>query len=141
LAVIVTRPVRFRLQPEMLEARTPVIPAGHAERMYIGVPLLPPVLERNAQLERPLDGRHELLLVYFEQPVEGHQCRYRRLADTDRPELVAFDQADVQDLAQRLREQRRRQPAGRAASGNHYFFHDGFARRLFLRAMRSRMLE
>jgi hypothetical protein len=71
-AVIVERLVmaaRQPVQPEMLEARRPVILAGRAERMEIGFAAILPVVEEDAELERRLRLSHELGFVDPKQAV------------------------------------------------------------------------
>ena len=64
-------------------------------------------------------GSHEFLFIDLAQLVELDERRNRRLAYANRADLIGFDEADIEDLAHRLRQQRRSHPAGGAASGDY----------------------
>ena len=111
------------LQPEMLESRTPVIGAGGAERMDVFLTHVFPVLEGDAELEGGLGGRHEVLFLHLEQAQVGHQWRNGRFPDPHGPDLLRFDQGNVEYLAHGPDQQGGRHPACGAPAGNHYFLY------------------
>src|SRR3546814_16594887 len=63
------------VQPEMLEARRPVILAGQPEAVEIAGADILPVVEQYAELEGRLCRAHEIGLVDPEQPVVVDQRR------------------------------------------------------------------
>src|SRR3546814_9576757 len=62
-------PLGTAVQPEMLEARRPVILAGQPEAVEITGADILPVVEQYAELEGRLRRAHEIGLVDAEQPV------------------------------------------------------------------------
>ena len=118
VAVVAGQLALAALQPEVLEARGPVVLAREPEGVDVVLPHVAPVLEADAELEGGLRGGHELLFVDVEQLVEGQQRGDRGLAHAHGADLVGLDQADVQRLAQRLAQAGRHHPAGRAAAGD-----------------------
>ncbi len=80
----------------MLEARSPAILAGESERVDIVFTNVLPVFERDAQLERALDGFHEILLLDLEQLVQRRYRRNGRFTHTNGADLLRLDQGNVE---------------------------------------------
>ena len=95
IAEVAAESLFLRGQPEMLEVAHPGGSADGAERMHVAVAEAAPVLEGDGELERGLGGAHEFLLVEIEQAMERLDRGKRRLADTDRADLLGLDQRDV----------------------------------------------
>src|SRR5438270_11540414 len=91
-----------RAQPEMLEIDHPRRAAHRPERMDVAVALARPVLERNAELERGARGANEIDLVDAHILMESAGGRDRGLADADSPDLVRFDERDVDQRTELL---------------------------------------
>jgi hypothetical protein len=118
IAVVAGQAALAALEPEVLEARGPVVGAGQAERMDVVLAHVAPVLEADAKLERGLGRGHELLLVDLKQLVEVHQGRDGGLANADGADRVRFDQRDLEPLAERFGDAGSGHPAGGAATGD-----------------------
>ncbi len=106
------------VEPEMLEARRPVVLAGQSERVEVPRTLFLPVVEQDAELEGRLGGAHELGLVDAEQTIEGDERRNGRFPHPDRADGVGFDQGDADRLAKRTGDGSGRHPSGGPASGD-----------------------
>ena len=113
-------PLVAGFQPEFMKLGHPRTPADFAERVDVAVTDRPPVVEHDAQLERRLRRAHERLLVNVHDAMEIAYRRYRRLADTDGADGFRLNQRDIEQAAQAGRQTTGAQPAGRAASRDHY---------------------
>ena len=111
------------LQPEMLEARRPVVLAGGAEGVNVVFAAVAPIFKSDAELERGLRGGHELLLVDSQQAMKRHERRNGRLAHAHGADLIGLHQPDVEQLAERFRQTRGHHPARGAAAGDHHASH------------------
>ena len=79
----------FRLaKVELVELHAAIILAVRTEGMEVALAICTPIDELDPELERPLARREEFVLVDADHMVEGHQRRDRRLADSDRTDLV-----------------------------------------------------
>src|SRR2546423_10146695 len=84
-----------RTQPLLVERRHAEIVAVAAERMDVALPDPEPVDELDAELERGLSPPHEIEFVDSEDLVEVHDDGDRRLAHTDRADLLGFDELNT----------------------------------------------
>ncbi len=87
-----------------------------AERVDVTIADARPVLEQNAELEGRGRRAHELLLVDAQELVEHAHRRHGGFADAHRADLFGFDQRDVEQIAELLRERGGGDPAGGAAA-------------------------
>ena len=89
-----------------------------AESVHVAIAGAAPVAELYAQLEGALRPAQEIVFVQAEHPVEIANGRNRGLAHSHRADLLGFHEADIDRGSHGFREQRRRHPSGRAASGD-----------------------
>jgi hypothetical protein len=101
-----------------VEAAHPGRLADIPEGVDIAIAGARPVLEPDAQLEGSLCRAHELPLVESKQGMKRANGRDGRLANPDSADFIGFNQRDVKQGTQLLRQGRRRSPAGRASSGD-----------------------
>jgi hypothetical protein len=102
----------------MMERNVGEVAAHRPEGMHVGMALLVPVDELDAELERALRLSQEIVLVDLEQLVELRDGGNRRLADADDADLGGFHQRDRQPRAQHTRQRCRRHPSGSPAPGD-----------------------
>ena len=105
-------------QPVMMQRHPVKIGAIGAKGVEITAVLRPPADKFNAQLERALRRTQKRRLVDPQLRVEQLDRRDRRLAHTNRADLVGFDQRDRDRPADRIGQRRRRHPPSRPAADN-----------------------
>jgi hypothetical protein len=86
--------------------------------MHVGMALLVPVDELDAEFERALRVPQEVVLVDLDQLVELRDRRDRRFTDTDDADLGRLDQRDREPWAEHARQRGRGHPPGGAATGD-----------------------
>ena len=101
-----------------MEGNVGQIAADRTEGMHVFMPLLVPVDELDAELERALRVAQEFVLVDLQQLVELRDGRDRRLAYADDADLGRLDQGYRQPGTQHARQRSGRHPAGGSAAGN-----------------------
>src|SRR5690606_357636 len=106
------------LEPEVLEPARPAILTRPPEGMNVVLADVAPVLERDAELERALDGHHEIPLVDLQELMQREVGRDRGLADAHGADLVRLDQGDVEGSAEEPPERGRGHPPGGTAPGD-----------------------
>ena len=112
------RTLRLVAQPIVMKRDVGEVATDGPEGMHVRMPLLVPVDELDAELERALRLPQEIVFVDLHQLVELLDRRDRRLADTDDADLGGLDQRDRQSRAEHARQRGRRHPAGGSASGD-----------------------
>src|SRR5947209_5775632 len=93
-----------RAEPEMMEIDHPGRAPHRPERVDVAVALARPVLEGNAELECRPRGADEILFADPHKLVEGARGRDGGFANADGPDLVGFDQRDLDEVADLRRE-------------------------------------
>ncbi len=111
-----------RLEPALVEVVIADRLADDAERMKVRIAALMPADELDAQLVGAVGGADEFLLVDAEPLDESDERRHRRLANTDRAELLGLHQLDLAKLAlEVMAKHRGREPPGGAAADDYDF--------------------
>jgi hypothetical protein len=108
-----------QLQKELMEAQSFDVVTELTEGVEVAFADLAPVDELDAELERTLRARDEIVLVDAEHLVEGRDRRDGRLADADGTDRLALDQADARAVPDEFRQGGRRHPASGAAADDH----------------------
>ena len=99
-----------------------------SERVEVALPRLAPIHELDSELEGGLGGGDELILVEPEHRVECHQRRDCRFADSDRADLVGFNQDRLRiSVVEVAGQSGSSHPSGGAAAHN-----DDLANRMFV---------
>src|SRR3954462_10403919 len=88
------------------------IPADGTEGVHVGMALLEPVDELDAELEGALRMTQEIVLVDLEQLVEARDRGDRRLTDPDDADLRGLDECDREPRPEHAREGGGRHPSG-----------------------------
>ncbi len=104
--------------PIVLERDQPDVPADVAEGVHVALARRTPADELDAELERAAAGAEHRVLVEAEGGVEGPHLRDRRFTDTDRADIVRFDEADLETLLEEAAERGGDHPAGGTAAGD-----------------------
>src|SRR5690554_5672342 len=109
------------MEPEVIELRHPRGLSESAKRMQIPTAETTPILEPDGNLEGRGALPHELSLIDAEQVMKCDDRRYGGFADADRTDLFGFDERNVEQCAEMLRERHCGHPAGGAAACNDDF--------------------
>ncbi len=115
-----------RLEPEVMEVRHPGSAAKRPERVHVAVAVARPIFKADTELESRSRRLDELALVHAHVLVESPAGGDRGFADADGPDIVRFDERDVDQRADLLRKRECCDPACRAAPRNDHPIYFGF---------------
>src|SRR5438132_767217 len=90
--------------------------------MDVAITLACPILEGNAELECRAGGANEIGLVDAHVLMEGAGGRNCGFTDADGPDLVRFDERDIDERPELLRQRVSSDPAGGAPARDHHAF-------------------
>src|SRR5687768_8938928 len=113
-----------QLQPQLVKLDRLRIQAELAKGMDVAIAQALPIDELDAELERALRVADELVFIEAQQRIERQQRRNRRFANTDRADLLRFDQPyGYAGVLDQTRQPRRAHPSGSTAAYDHNFSH------------------
>ena len=92
-----------------------------SKSVHVAMPRLSPSIEFDAELIACLGGRQEPRLLEAQNSVEQGNLGDRRLSDSDRPDVVGFDQADSESALEKAGEHGGGHPARGSAAGDNDF--------------------